>query len=82
MRTIEQEQADFDRLLAGFLEDHTGQTVLFKDGAAVDFFPSYEKAYVAGINRFGPSEIFLVSAIEPPAPRSVSLSWDAGVMFG
>lgn len=81
-RTLAVEQAAFDALLPSLLESHAGQYVLFKDGQPVEFFDGHEAAFNAGLERFGLDAVFLVAPIEPPAPRSVSLAWDAGVMFG
>ena len=82
VRTIREEQEAFDTRLPGLLEQHRGQAVLFKDGSVVEYFPDTRAAYAAGISKYGPDQVFLVAVVERPVVSSVSLAWDAGVMFG
>jgi hypothetical protein len=81
-RTLEQEQAAFDAQLDALLPKHEGEFVLFKDGSVVLFFSQYDEAYRAGIERFGPDEVFLVGQVRRAVPVQVSVAWCAGVMFG
>lgn len=80
--TLEQEQAAFDARLPELLRDHQGEFVVFKHGEPVGFYPDYETAYNAALDRFGLDSVFLVSEVQQRLPQSVSLAWDAGVMFG
>lgn len=81
-RTLEEERSDFERQLPELLRSHRGEFVLFKDGAPVEFFRASVDAFDAGLGRFGKDAIFLVAEIQKPEPVSISLAWDAGVMFG
>jgi len=76
------EQAAFEAQLDLLMESHPGTYALFHDGHAIDFFEQHEDAYVAALDRFGPDGVFLIAKVERSTPRSVSLAWDAGVMFG
>lgn len=80
--TLQEEQDAFNRQLDRLLQDHRGQFVLFKDGNPVQFFPDHGSAYAAGLDRFGLDAVFLVAPVEPPRGEPISLSWQAGVMFG
>lgn len=80
--TLEQEQLAFDAQLDNLMKSHRGQFVLFKNGATVGFYESYEAAYNAGLAQFGLDRPFLISKVELQPPQSVSLAWDAGVMVG
>ena len=81
-RTIQDEQTDFDKQIPDLLKDHRGQFVLFQDGRPVEFFPTNDAAYAAGVARFGPRGTFLVAPVLPESPVPVSMAWDYGVMFG
>lgn len=78
---LEREQAAFDSQLEEILKQHEGEFVLFKDGQPIDFFPAYDAAYRAGIDRFGLDQTFLVSDVKRRPPEITSISWQAGVMF-
>jgi len=80
--TIEQEQDLFDKQLDELVKAHKGKFVLFKGGRPVDFFNTFQEAYADGLRRFGPNAIFLVMPAEKLPAEPVSLSWEAGVMFG
>jgi hypothetical protein len=81
--TIEQEQRAFEQQLDALLSVHGGEYVLFKDGAPVAFFATTTDAYSAGLDRFGPDEVFLVAQVAKAAQLpSTSLSWELGVLFG
>lgn len=80
--TLEQEQAAFDAQLEKLLAEHKGEFVLFKDGKPVQFFKRHEDAYAAGLDLYGLDRFFLVAPIEHPDPGPVSISWEAGVLFG
>jgi hypothetical protein len=82
MPTIEEEQAAFDSQLDELLKTYPGKYVLFKDGKPVEFFDDHESAYNAGLEKFGLDGPFLVAPVEKVSPQPVSVSWDAGVMFG
>ena len=79
---LQREQAAFESALEGMLKDHRGEFVLFKDSAPVAYFPQHEVAFADGLKRFGLEAPFLVARVERPQLGSVSLAWDAGVMFG
>ena len=80
--TIEQEQAEFDRQLDGLLREHEGKFVLFKGGKALAFFENFETAYEAALAQFGVDSVFLIMPVKKQPPKPVSLSWQAGVLFG
>lgn len=80
--TIEQERAAFDAMLDRLLEAHAGKWVLFHSGEVVGYFESMGEAYAAGVEHFGADEVFLVTQVKAPSPESISIAWDAGVMFG
>ncbi len=77
---IRVEQAAFNSKLAGMMKDHAGQFVLFKAGHPVAFFPTYQDAYRAGLERFGVNEIFLVSEVKRSVPQTPSISFCSGAM--
>ena len=79
--TIQEEQAAFDKQIQTLMPGHGGEFALVKSGEAVDFFPSYDDAYNAGLVAYGLS-CFLVAQIVEQAPEAISLSWSAGVMLG
>lgn len=76
---IKREQEAFDRQLDQMIDEHEGEFVLFHDGAPVAFFPIYEEAYRAGLERFGMDETFLVSEVKRRGPQVTSYAWEAGV---
>jgi len=79
---LRREQEAFDEQLDQLLLDHEGQYVVFHGGKVVDFFTDHESAYAAALDRFGLDDTFLVAEIRKYPPQSVSVAWDAGVMFG
>ena len=79
---IREEQKAFDEQLVGLLKEHRGEFVIFKDGAPAGFFKSNPEAYAKALELFGLKSVFLIAQVEEEPPRSVSLAWDAGVMFG
>jgi hypothetical protein len=81
-RTLEEEQAAFNAQLPELITGHEGEYVLFQGGRPVQFFDTHEAAYAAGLDRFGLDVIFLVWEVAKPQLHPVSVSWDAGVMFG
>ena len=80
--TIEQEQAEFDRQLDELLKDQAGKFVLFKGGKPQAYFDNFEKAYEAGLCQFGVDATFLIMPVQKQPPQPISLSLEAGVMFG
>lgn len=54
---------------------------MWQGGAVVDFFPSFEGAYRAGLDRFGMATDFVVAKVAEPAHAPISIAWEAGVMF-
>lgn len=78
---ITREQEAFDRQLTAMLSDHDGEFVLFKDGAPVAFFATYDQAYRAGLERFGINQTFLISEVKHRDRTATSVAWEAGVMF-
>lgn len=82
MPTLEEEQAAFNEQLEDLVKEHRGEFVVFKSRVPVGFYPDYEAAYNAALAQFGLDNPFLVSQVEHRRPESVSLAWDAGVMFG
>jgi hypothetical protein len=79
---LREEQTAFEALLPTLLGDHAGAYVLFKDQAPVAFFASEEEALRTALARFGLGSDFLVAKVEKPDPQPISISWEAGVMFG
>src|SRR4051794_21977351 len=80
--TLKEEQEAFEGQLDELLFSHADMHVLFKGGQPIDFFDKPTDAYEAGLDRFGLDAIFLVAPVIRTYPRSVSLAWDTGVMFG
>ena len=80
--TLKEEQAAFERQLTDLMKTHPGEYVLFKDGSSVEFHKDSDSAVRAGLRRFGANTVFLVAPIEEQRPGPVSVSWEAGVMFG
>lgn len=78
---LELEQAAFNAQLEEMLHEHQGEFVVFKGGRPVAFFGSYEEAYRAALDQFGPEETFLVSEVKRRMPQATSIAWEAGV-FG
>ena len=79
---LEKERRAFDQQLPELMKDHQGEFVLFKDGRAVAFFPTYDAAYAAGLDRFGLDAEFLIQEVVEEQPKGCSISWEAGVSFG
>ncbi len=80
--TLKEEQAAFEKQLPELIQAHRGKYVLFKDGVPVEFFSDSDSAVRAGLKRFGANAVFLVAPIEESRPGPISVSWEAGVMFG
>ena len=78
---LRREQAAFDEQLDDLLRQHAGEFVLFRDLEPADFFPTFQAAYEAALERFG-SETFLVSEVVKRPPEPASWSWEAGVLVG
>lgn len=80
--TLKEEQAAFEQQLPDLKLRHQGKVVLFKDGSLVAVFDDSDAAFRAGLERFGADAVFLVAPVEDPRPGPISVSWEAGVMFG
>ncbi len=80
--TLKDEQAAFDAQLDELLRSHPGKYVLFKDRRPVAFFDEYPAAYAAALQQFGLDAVFLIAPVARQTPQPVSISWEAGVMFG
>ena len=80
---LKKEQLAFEAQLNELLKEHEGQVAIFKDGRAVEFFPEHGAAYARALDLFGIDGKFLIVAIKKsePEPRTVSVAWEAGVMF-
>ena len=81
-RSLQDEQKDFEQQLPELLKEHRGQFVLFQDGKPVDYFPTNEAAYSAGVQKFGTRATFLIAPVAQIGPLPISMAWDFGVMFG
>lgn len=79
---LEQDWTTFQDELPRLLPQHRDQFVLWRDAAPIAFFADYDSAYGAGLSAFGPDAEFLVARVAPLEPQSVSIAWQAGVMFG
>jgi len=79
---LQREQDAFDAMLPDLLRGHAGEFVIFKNREPVGFYPSYNDAYTAALDRFGHEAVFLISEVVERIPQPVSLSWNAGVLFG
>ena len=82
LTAIQGEQRAFERRLKNLLDGHRDEFVVFHGGKPAAFFPGAGAAYSWALERFGPDEIFLVAQVTEPTEGSVSVSWDAGVLFG
>lgn len=78
---IREEQRAFDALLPRLLETHPGAFVVLRGGEVQGTFPDYASAYAFAVGRFGLDEPFLVAPVASPRVESISVAWDAGVMF-
>jgi len=70
--TLDREGRVFDQHLDEWRETHLGQFVLIKGDEVVGFFPSLEKAFKTGTERFG-LEPFFLKQIVPRDVVNVSL---------
>lgn len=77
---IAKEQKAFDAALQGMLAEHAGQFVVFHDGKAFGFFPTFRDAYRKGLEKFGLNEVFLVSEVRATTPEPPSISFCTGAM--
>ena len=77
---LHREQSAFDAQLDDMLRTHAGEFVIFKNGAPVGFFSTYDEAYSEALARFGLDEAYLVSEVKRRDPHVTSLAWEAGVM--
>ena len=80
MRTIDDEQAELERLMPSFVNEHTGQAVLFRDGTA-EFHATFDDAFRAGLQRFGLDTPFVVTLVAPDGSAQSSPALELGVMF-
>ncbi len=80
--TIEQEQKAFEQQFDVLYARAPNTFVLMKEGEPIAFHQNYQAAFADGIERFGPTETFLVGHLAKKAPANISLAWQMGVMFG
>ncbi len=80
-QAVEEEQKAFDALLPGLLREHRGEFVVLHAGRAVAFHPTHDDAYADALERFGLDEAFLISEVAEQPHGSLSISWEAGVLF-
>ena len=81
-RAVEDEQKAFDALLPKLLNEHQGEFVVLNCGRLVAFYPTHDAAYTDALERFGLDEAFLISEVAEQPDTSLSISWEAGVLFG
>lgn len=79
--TLQDEKAAFEHHLDALRQDHEGEWAVVRGGEVIGFFPSHEKAYEAGLDRFGLDAVFLIAQVKTEIPTPVSVSWSAGVLF-
>lgn len=72
------QQRLLDARMPSWLHEHAGEFVVFHEGEALGFFPSFDDAYAHAVNECGLDSGFLVAAVEVSSPISVSLNWDLG----
>lgn len=60
--TLVKEKERLQEIRQDLLQEHKGEFVLFK-GIPHGFYPSFEEAYAAGIDRFGLDELFLIEEL-------------------
>lgn len=53
---------------AEWLKSHSGEFVLISENRAAGFFPSYERAFEAGLGTFGISNDFLIRQVVEHEP--------------
>ncbi|MCP4664526.1 MAG: hypothetical protein GY856_54775 [bacterium] len=80
-RAVEDEQKAFDALLPALLLEHRGEFVILRGGRVVAFHPTHDAAYEDALKRFGLEEAFLISEVAEQPHASLSISWEAGVLF-
>jgi hypothetical protein len=80
--TLKAEQAAFNAHLPEMLRGHRGEFAVFHGGQLVGYFPTHEAAYEAALAAFGLDEVFLISEVTEQPPHAVSVSWNAGMLFG
>jgi hypothetical protein len=80
-RAVENEQKAFDALLPELLKEHREEFVVMKDGRPVAFHPTHDAAYTDALERFALEEAFLISEVAEQPDVSLSISWEAGVLF-
>jgi hypothetical protein len=80
-QAVDDEQDAFDALLPKLLKEHRGEFVILNGGLPVGFHPTHDAAYIDALSRFGLDEAFLISEVTEHPDRSLSISWDAGVLF-
>jgi hypothetical protein len=51
-----------------WLESHSGEFVLISDTTLAGFFPSYERAFEAGLKKFGITKDFLIKQVVEQEP--------------
>ncbi|GAB5547848.1 MAG: hypothetical protein SangKO_076080 [Sandaracinaceae bacterium] len=83
MGDIRQERKSFEKLLPRLIaEGHVDQWVIVHGGEPIAFAETSNDAYNLAVRELGADEVYLVSQVTEESPASISLSWEAGVMFG
>src|SRR2546428_590929 len=77
---LEREQKAFDLQLDEMMPAHEAEFVLFHHERPVAFFPTYNEAYQAGLDRFGLDDVYIVSEVKRRDNHATSVTWAAGVM--
>jgi hypothetical protein len=76
---LEFEQAAFDAKLDEMMAEHEGEFILFR-GEPVAYFPAYNDAYQAGLDRYGLDDVFIVSEVKRRDGNATSVAWAFGAM--
>jgi hypothetical protein len=66
--SLAEELSLYDSNKSQWLESHSGEFVLIGDTTLAGFFPSYEKAFEAGLKAFGIGRDFLIKQVVEQEP--------------
>ena len=69
--TLEKEQAYFAQIKERLLEHYAGKVALIYDGALVGVWDSQERAYIAGIEKFGNVPFLIKHIIDEDPVESI-----------